>query len=166
MVNKKPIQRNPNPQKSSPESFSSTLLILSCFFLSGVVSLIYQILWVRMIDKVIGSAPFAVATVLTVFMGGLALGSYLAGRYVDRVDSKRTLLSLYGKVEIAIGAYGLILPFLIAAAKSPYVTAYNSLFQHFWLYQIFSILGCSLLLIIPTTLMGVTLPVLCRFYVA
>jgi spermidine synthase len=54
-------------------------LILSCFFLSGVAGLIYEVLWVRLIDKVMGSAPFAVATVLSVFMGGLALGSYLAG---------------------------------------------------------------------------------------
>ena len=68
-------------------------LILSCFFLSGLASLIYQVLWVRMIDKMIGSAPFAVATVLTVFMGGLSLGSYLAGRHIDRIPNKKTLLS-------------------------------------------------------------------------
>ena len=71
-------------------------LILSCFFLSGVAGLIYEILWVRMIDKVIGSAPFAVATVLSIFMGGLALGSYVAGKYIDRIPSKSNLLSLYG----------------------------------------------------------------------
>ena len=46
-----------------------------CFFLSGAAGLVYELLWIRMIDKVIGSAPFAVATVLTIFMGGLALGS-------------------------------------------------------------------------------------------
>ena len=142
-----------------------SLVVLFCFFFSGLAGLIYQILWLRMIDKVIGSAPFAVATVLSVFMGGLALGSWLAGRYIDRIGSRRNLLSLYGKVELAIGIYGLLLPLFIYAAKPVYVLAYNSLFVHFWLYRIFTFFGCSLLLIVPTTLMGVTLPVLCRFYV-
>ncbi|MFC1817356.1 fused MFS/spermidine synthase, partial [Thermodesulfobacteriota bacterium] len=139
--------------------------ILSCFFLSGIAGLIYQILWVRLIDKVIGSAPFAVATVVAIFMGGLALGSYLAGKTIDKITSKRSLLSLYGKVEIAIGIYGLLIPFFIVLIKPIYVSAYNLLFQYFWVYQTFTFLGCTLLLIIPTTLMGVTLPVLCRFYV-
>jgi spermidine synthase len=118
-----------------------------------------------MIDKVIGSAPFAVATVLSVFMGGLALGSWLAGKYIDNINSRRNLLSLYGKVEFAIGIYGLMLPLFIHLVKPVYVLAYNSLFIHFWLYRMFTFFGCSVLLVVPTTLMGVTLPVLCRFYV-
>jgi spermidine synthase len=150
--------------KSTPLSGLS-LLILFCFFFSGLAGLIYQILWLRMIDKVIGNAPFAVATVLSVFMGGLALGSWLAGRYIDRIATRGSLLSLYGKAEIAIGIYGLLLPFFISIAKPIYALAYNSLFTHFWLYRLFTFCGCSLLLLIPTTLMGVTLPVLCRFYV-
>ncbi|MBW2581194.1 MAG: fused MFS/spermidine synthase, partial [Deltaproteobacteria bacterium] len=155
------MQRNAKPTSLSTFSF----WVLSCFFFSGMAGLIYQILWLRMIDKVIGSAPFAVATVLSVFMGGLALGSWLAGKYIDRIASKRDLLSLYGLAELAIGAYGLLLPFLIIAAKPLYVLAYNSLFLHFWVYRVFTFMGCSLLLLVPTTLMGITLPVLCRFYV-
>jgi spermidine synthase len=142
-----------------------SLTVLFCFFFSGLAGLIYQILWARMIDKVIGSAPFAIAIVLSVFMGGLALGSWLAGKYIDRIASRGNLLSLYGKAELAIGIYGLLLPILIRLAKPLYVLAYNSLFTHFWLYRLFTLFGCSLLLLIPTTLMGITLPVLCRFYV-
>jgi spermidine synthase len=152
-----------NFKKKHLSSFS--LLVLFCFFFSGIAGLIYQILWLRMIDKVIGSAPFAVATVLSVFMGGLAVGSWLAGKYIDRISSRRNLLSLYGKVELAIGIYGLLLPLFIYMAKPVYVLAYNALFVHFWLYRMFAFFGCSLLLVVPTTLMGVTLPVLCRFYV-
>jgi spermidine synthase len=142
-----------------------SLVVLFCFFLSGLASLVYQVLWQRMIDKVVGSAPFAVAIVLSVFMGGLALGSWLAGRYIDRIASRRNLLALYGLVELAIGLYGLLLPFLIPIVKPAYQLAYNSLFDHFWLYRLFTVVGCSVLLIVPTTLMGVTLPLLCRFYV-
>jgi spermidine synthase len=165
MVKKKPAKKGSTPHKSSPSPLALNLLILFCFLLSGVAGLIYQVLWVRMIDKVIGSAPFAVATVLSVFMGGLALGSYLAGRYIDRVDSRRNLLSLYGKVEVAIGVYGLLLPALIYGATPLYALAYNYLFADFWAYQVFAFFGCTLLLIIPTSLMGATLPILCRFYV-
>jgi spermidine synthase len=150
--------------KSTPQSTFS-LVVLFCFFFSGLAGLIYQILWLRIIDKVIGSAPFAVATVLSVFMGGLAFGSWIAGKYVDRIGSRPDLLSLYGKVEISIGLYGILLPLLIFMAKPVHVLAYNALFMHFWAYRIFAFLGCSLFLLVPTTLMGVTLPLLCRFYV-
>ncbi len=142
------------------------LFVPCCFFLSGAAGLIYQVLWVRMIDKVIGSAPFAVAMVLSVFMGGLALGSYLAGRYIDRTTSRKFLLSLYGKLEVCIGVYGLVFPFLIGAVRPLYQSAYDLLFPYFWFYQFFTFVGCLLLLVIPTSLMGATLPVLCRFYVA
>ena len=153
--------KNVKPNRLS--TFS--LAVLFCFFFSGLAGLIYQVLWLRMIDKIVGSAPFAVATVLTVFMGGLALGSWLAARYIDRIPSRRNLLSLYGKAELAIGIYGILLPVLIVMVKPMYVLAYNALFDHFWLYRIFTFLGCSILLIIPTAIMGITLPVLCRYYV-
>jgi spermidine synthase len=152
-----------NSKTNHVSTFS--IVVIFCFFFSGLAGLIYQILWLRMIDKVIGSAPFAVATVLSVFMGGLALGSWLAGKYIDRISSRGNLLSLYGKAEFGIGLYGLLLPFFIRMAKPIYVLAYNSLFIHFWLYRIFTFFGCFLFLAVPTALMGVTLPVLCRFYV-
>ncbi len=142
-----------------------TWIILSCFFLSGASGLIYQVLWIRMIDKVIGSAPFAVATVLTVFMAGLALGSYLAGKAVDRAKNRGGLLSLYGKLEIGIGIYGLLLPLLIVMVKPAYSLAYNHLFQSFWIYGLFAFFGCACLLILPAAFMGASLPILCRFYV-
>ncbi len=144
---------------------SLPVFVSCCFFLSGAAGLIYEVLWVRLIDKVIGSAPFAVATVLTVFMAGLALGGYLAGRYIDRFSSKAVLLSLYGKIEMGVGAYAVVLPFLIAAAKPFYGLIYDPLLCRFWCYQGIAFLGCVLLLIVPSGLMGATLPVLCRFYV-
>jgi len=140
-------------------------LVLVCFFLSGLASLVYEVLWVRLFDKVLGGAPFAVATVLTVFMAGLALGSYLAGRRVDRVPSPGGLLAWYGKLEIGIGAYALLLPLLITMTTPIYIRLYNRLFQYFWLYNLVSFFLCSILLILPVTLMGATLPVLIRFYV-
>lgn len=144
---------------------SPAAAVLTCFFSSGLVGLMYQVLWLRMMDHVIGSAPFAVAALLTVFMGGLALGSYLAGKMIDRLANRGKLLALYGKIEIAIGLYALVLPFLVAAIKPLFVLAYAHLWPHPWLYSVITFAGCLLLLIVPTTLMGTTLPILCRYYV-
>lgn len=140
-------------------------LLLCCFFISGLTGLTYEILWTRMIVKIIGSAPFAVSIVLTVFMGGLGLGSFLAGRIVDRVDKPLKLVRIYGLLEIGIAVYGLALPLLLIFFKPIYAVIYNSLFQYFFTYSLFTFVGCALLLIVPVTFMGATLPVLSRFFV-
>ncbi len=139
--------------------------ILVFFFISGLTGLVYEILWSRLITKVIGSAPFAVSIVLTVFMGGLGLGSYIASRYIDRIKNPRNLVKLYGILEIVIGIYGLVLPLLLIGFKPLHSIIYNHLFTHFFTYNIFTFLGCFVLLILPVTCMGATLPVLSRFYV-
>ncbi len=140
-------------------------LILVCFFFSGMTGLIYQILWTRMIVKVIGGAPFAVSIILTVFMAGLGLGSYIAGKNIDKIKDHLKLVRLYGVLEIAIGAYCLLLPLLLRAFEPLYALAYNRLFEHFMLYNLLTFVGCGILLIIPVICMGATLPILCRFYV-
>ena len=149
--------------RSSAKKIS--LLILICFFLSGLTGLVYEILWMRMIVKIIGGAPFAVSIVLTVFMGGLGLGSYLASRTIDRVGEPLKLVRIYGLLELAIGAYGFVLPLLLTIFKPIYAVVYNQLFGHFMLYNLLTFVGCSVLLCIPVICMGATLPVLCRFYV-
>jgi predicted membrane-bound spermidine synthase len=58
-------------------------LVLACFFFSGLTGLIYEILWTRMIVKIIGGTPFAVSIILTVFMGGPGPGQ-LPGRPIHR----------------------------------------------------------------------------------
>ena len=140
-------------------------LVLVCFFFSGLTGLIYEILWTRMIVKIIGGAPFAVSIILAVFMGGLGLGSYLAGRSIDRVKEPIKLVRIYGLLELAIGAYGLVLPLLLAAFRPLYAILYNQLFAHFMVYSFLTFAGCAAVLLIPVVCMGATLPILCRFYV-
>ncbi|NCP08077.1 MFS transporter [bacterium] len=140
-------------------------MITACFFLSGMAGLIYQVIWIRLVDKVLGSAPYSVAAVLTVFMAGLGAGSYLAGRYGERIKQRKSLLSAYGWMEAAIGIYGISSPLLIALLTPVYRAAYNHIFDIFWLYQVLGLLGCGLILLLPVALMGATLPILCRFHV-
>lgn len=141
------------------------LLILVCFFFSGITGLTYEILWTRMITKIIGGAPFAISIILTIFMGGLGLGSYLASRIIDRVKEPLKLVRIYGILELIIGGYGLAVPFMIEAFKPLYKVLYNQLFPYAMVFHILTFVGCTILFCIPVFCMGATLPVLCRFYI-
>jgi spermidine synthase len=141
------------------------LVILVCFFVSGITGLAYQVLWTRMIVEIIGTSPFSVSIVLTVFMAGLGFGSYLAGKMIDRITKPEKLIRIYGFLELGIGLYCLVLPLLLMAFKPVYSFLYNGLFQHFFVYNLLTFIGCAILLIAPVTCMGATLPVLSRFFV-
>ena len=142
------------------------LLVLTCFFLSGLSGLIYEILWTRMMVKIIGSAPFAVSIILTIFMGGLGLGSYLAGRIIDRLQQPLALVKLYGLLELLIGAYALLIPLLLPTFKPLQTIFYNGLYDRFIVYHLVTFMISAIILGLPVICMGATLPILCRFYVA
>ena len=86
--------------------------LFGAFLLSGASGLIYQTVWVRMLTRYLGSTTYAMATVLGVFMMGLALGSFLAGRWADQA---RRPLRLYAMLEAAIAALGLLVSFAVIA---------------------------------------------------
>ncbi len=139
--------------------------IILFFFFSGMSGLIYEILWVRQLSMFVGGSAFSVSIVLTVFMCGLAAGSAIVSRVIDRIQNNGQLISLYGLLELATGIYAFIFPFLMTLLKPLYAVLYGSLYMHFFIYNIASGFLSILVLIIPTTLMGATLPVLARFYI-
>ena len=135
-------------------------LVYLIFFLSGAAGLIYELVWVRSLGLIFGGSHLAVTTVLSVYMAGLALGSYLLGKYVQR--SKRPLL-LYGLLEIGIGLFAVVFVLLIQIYPSIYIPLSQGK-DHSPLYLSFIRVAFSLAaLIVPTTLMGGTLPVLSSF---
>src|SRR5204862_7447447 len=75
------------------------------FFLSGATGLIYELLWVRVLYQSFGSTIQSVATVVAAYMGGLGLGAWLLGRVADRSQQPAVL---YGRLEIAIGVFGVL----------------------------------------------------------
>lgn len=141
-------------------------LVLVCFFLSGMSGLIYEVLWIRMIVKIIGSAPFSMSIILTVFMGGLGFGSYLAGRYVDRIKRPLDMLKLYGGLELVIGLYAFLIPFIMIGVHPLQTILYNQLYNYFIIYNILTFIICAVILCVPVICMGATLPVLSRFYIS
>jgi spermidine synthase len=136
-------------------------IILLCFFLSGASALIYEVIWLRMLVLVFGSTTLAVSTVLTAFMGGLALGSLWFGR---AVDLWRRPLHTYGLLEGCIGLYGLLVPVLFPFLIPLYQLLWDLFHPSFYLFSLLRFLMAMIVFIIPTTLMGATLPVLASYY--
>src|SRR6266498_1760107 len=93
------------------------LVGLFCFFFSGAAGLIYQVVWTRMLTQIFGNTTYAIATVLSAFMAGLAIGSYVFGQIADR--GKNDFL-LYGILEAGVGVYGFLVPWIFVAAQKIY----------------------------------------------
>lgn len=136
------------------------LLVYSLFLLSGVSGLIYQIVWTRMLVLVFGNTMLATATVLSAFMGGLAAGSYILGRYIDR--KPRSLLQVYAVLEAGIGIFALLFPFVIDAAMPLYTYLFRAVEGSIVSLNLIRFLVCFLIIGVPTFLMGGTLPVLIK----
>lgn len=136
--------------------------VLACFFISGISGLIYEVIWSRLLGLVFGNTTFATSTVLTAYMAGLALGSYISARFVDRLKQP---LKAYGFLEIGIGIYCLLLPFIIKLLGAIYLPIQRDYNPSFYSISLIRFALCFIILLIPTTLMGATLPVFSRFYV-
>ena len=138
------------------------LVGLFCFFFSGAAGLIYQVVWTRMLSQIFGNTTYAIATVLSAFMAGLAIGSYWFGKIADR--GKNDFL-LYGILEAGVGVYGFLVPWFFAGAQKVYGPIFSLNESHPFLFNLFLFFLSFVLLVFPTLLMGATLPVLSRFFV-
>lgn len=133
------------------------------FFLSGMAGLIYQVLWARMLGLLFGSDAVATSVVLAVFMGGLALGSFLGGILADR--TRRPLVA-YGLAEVAIALFALASGSIIDAAQPALASAYQAWgTESRWRWEATRALVAAATLLPPTTLMGTTLPLIVRHLV-
>jgi spermidine synthase len=140
----------------------SKRLLYILFFFSGASALIYQVVWIRMFGLVFGVSAFATATVLTSFMAGLGFGSFCFGKIASR---SRDPLRLYAFLELCIGLFGLIFPFLYSALKVLCIHLPGDVQSSFLKMTAVRFALSLLVLTVPTVLMGGTLPVLSRIFV-
>ena len=157
---------HPEPEPISARLDLRFVLLLACFFLSGLAGLIYQTAWTQQFALVFGTSELALVTVLAGYMAGLALGAAVAGRLAHRIE--RPLL-VYAILELGIGVTALLVPVMIGLANRLQVvllgghelpTSAGSVASGvFYLFSSFAIL------LVPTALMGATLPLLARFAV-
>lgn len=129
------------------------------FFCSGISALIYQVLWLRLLGLVFGVTTHAASTVWASFMAGLALGSFGAGRVADRV---RRPLVWFGACELLIGATALATPQGLALLQQAYVRIYPSLPPSLAVMTLARFVIAFALLLVPTALMGATLPLVIK----
>jgi len=155
--------RQPDRQHTDPLILIG---VVACFTLSGFAALLYQTAWLRQFSLVFGTSELAVATVLATYMAGLAFGAAVAARFVDEI--KRPVL-VYGVLEAGIAVSALAVPLLLAIASTLYAKMLGgqpapptSVAQG---QAIFYLVVGFLVLLIPTGLMGATLPLLTRYAV-
>jgi spermidine synthase len=127
--------------------------LLLLFFGSGCAALIYEIVWLQLLELVIGASGVSLGVLLGTFMGGMCLGSLLLPRLIS---SRHNPLLVYAFLELAIGVIGILAIFGI-----PYIADfYANLHRH----GVFTrALIASACLTPPAILMGATLPVVSRF---
>ena len=142
------------------ESRSTVAVVFSLFVVSGFTGLAYEVIWARMLVRVLGATTLAVTTVLASYMAGLALGSIIFGRVVDRRGNP---IRIYGFLELGIGLFALVFPYLITLVNPFYRAVYPALQGSFYLLSAVRFALCFAILLIPTILMGGTLPVLSKF---
>ncbi len=147
------VMNNPNP---------INLVIFLLFGVSGVPALIYEIIWARELGLIFGTTVYAISTVLAVFFSGLAIGSYLFGRIVD---AQNRPLPLYGFMELAIGVYAFFTPWIFRLVQRLQVTLGSALsLEEFSEWSLLRFVLSFSALIVPSTLIGGTLPVMIKYF--
>lgn len=128
------------------------------FALSGLSSLIYECLWVRLLALGVGSTSTALSFVLSIFFSGLALGSLLGGRYARRDPNP---LRTYAVLEGAIGIFALFLYFPLAHFQG-LLALFPDALTSGWTLSVLKFSLVLVLLLLPTLAMGATFPLLTR----
>ena len=151
-----------------PVPIGTFALLCTCFVLSGIAALVYQTAWTRQFAIVFGTSELAVATVLAAYMGGLALGAWLAEKFLPRVTRPVRTYALL-ELGIAVSAV-LVVPMLLRVADIWLQAAFGGQpsppdSDHAGT-TLFYLMSAFVALALPTTLMGATLPMLARYAVA
>lgn len=150
----------------------SLALVYLCFGLSGFTALIYELSWQRILLRILGSTLPAVTLVLCVFMCGLAVGSAVASKFVNRFPKP---LVAYGAMELIVAIFGVCSVTLFSNHPGSIVYGYDALTANllglsnadsfepfngaFWSRALFA----STLLMVPTMAMGATFPLISKF---
>jgi len=125
--------------------------LLVIFFLTGFSSLIYQIVWQRLLTLYYGVGSVSIALIVSVYMLGLGIGSLAGGYWSERAKDR---FFFFAVIELLIGLFGMAsIPFLDFLGRHTAGSNYTWMFIYNFLFLCF-----------PTFLMGITLPLLTKIY--
>lgn len=133
--------------------------LYGAFFLSGCSALIFEALWFHQAGLAFGNSVWASSLVLAGFMAGMAAGNHIAARIGDRV---RRPLAVYARAEAVVALTGLALVFALPAMGPALAPLLRPLSAHLAALNLVRLLLAFLLLVVPSTAMGLTLPLLTR----
>lgn len=138
------------------------LVVMLLFILSGVAALMYQVVWFKYLSYFLGNTTYAQAIVLATFMGGLAIGAWWWGK---KADESKNALKLFAWLEILIAVYCFLYFPIFEMVKNGfvYVVISNSWDSDSGIVLFLKLIVSALTILIPTILMGGTLPVLVRY---
>ena len=131
-------------------------LLLLLFVGSGCSALIYEVVWLQLLQLVIGSSAVSLGVLLGTFMGGMCLGSLALPRVIT---PRRHPLRVYAALELGIGAMGILLLFGMPHVNRMYLSHVGHGMPNVMLRG----LVCVVCLLLPTMLMGATLPAIARW---
>ena len=128
------------------------------FFISGFCSVLYELVWLRLSMAQFGVTTAMVSIVLSVFMGGLGLGSWISGEWLRRRGGKIGFpaLRVYAAIELLIGASGIIVPYELGLGRSILERLGSTSSAE---YYVVSGIWVALAVIPWCALMGATIPV-------
>ncbi len=129
------------------------------FFFSGIAALTYEVLWVRHLGLIFGNTVYAAATVMMTYMFGLALGSHFAGKWASKI---RRPVRMFGILEVATALYALSVPLIFKLIQMLYRFVALHVSDSLAVLTVVRVLLALVLLLIPTAMMGATLPVLSK----
>src|SRR5262245_43831965 len=131
------------------------------FASSGFASLVYEVVWLRMAMAQFGVTSALTAIVLSVFMAGLALGSWGSGRLARSLrweEDRRSALRVYGVLELLIGLSAFVVPAVLRGGHAVLVAQAESTSWRSAAYHLASGFWVTLALLPFCTLMGATFP--------
>jgi len=135
-----------------------TRILYLIFLVSGISGLIYETVWLRVLSRILGSTVQASSITISAFMLGLTLGSFYIGKFSVKVKNK---ILFYAFLEAGIA----VTAFTIFMMLERMVPVYRFLFEiagdNMLLYRFLQATVLFVLIVIPTFLMGGTLPLLC-----
>ncbi len=136
-------------------------LIAVFFFLSGCSGLVFEIVWSKALSFSIGNTTYAISTVVAAFMTGLALGSFIAGKFSDRLKNP---VKVYAFLELGAGIAGFGALMLFFNITPVFKMVYSAMEFSSGMFLFFRFLTVFIILLVPTVLMGATLPVIISFF--
>lgn len=141
---------------------SAGTLFLAAYTCSGLAGLIYEVAWTRLLTLYMGHTTAAASTVVAAFMGGLAAGSALGGRFAPRLTRRQALMG-YVVLEGAVILTALLLPLELSGLMSLLKWAYRDGASGV-LFPIVRLIVSLIALFIPALAMGATFPLAIRWF--